>query len=104
MTLMLRSEMKARGARLRFASFVPAAFSKATVVDRVRRSLLEDIGPCVCARNADFLALLIASASSCATSNSPGHFHPRYDDAYSASGQARRPLAGLGLRHYPEAD
>ena len=34
----------------RFASFVPADYSKATVVERVCRSILEDVGPCTCAR------------------------------------------------------
>ena len=32
-----------------FASYVPAAFTRAAVVDRVCRSILEDVGPCLCA-------------------------------------------------------
>ena len=38
-----------KAVRLRFASYVPAAFSREAVVDRVCRSILEDVGPCLCA-------------------------------------------------------
>jgi hypothetical protein len=38
-----------KAVRLRFASYVPAAFTRAAVVDRVCRSILEDVGPCLCA-------------------------------------------------------